>query len=195
VGYSREELLQTTFQDITHPDDLAANVERYAALMRGELPGFALEKRYLYRDGKVVWVELFVSLQRDAAGQPAYAIAVVQEISERKRLDAELRQAKEAAEAANPAKDEVLANGSHAIRTPMHAILGMTELVLETELNEDQRQCLKTVKSAADNLLGLLNDLLDFAKIEAGKLELDVADFSLRPALGDTMRALAVRAH
>jgi CheY-like chemotaxis protein len=77
----------------------------------------------------------------------------------------------------------------------MNAILGMTELALDTELTADQRQCLRTVKSAADNLLGIINDLLDFAKIEAGKLELDPADFSLRAAVGDTLRALAVRAH
>src|SRR5207247_7942588 len=158
-------------------------------------PSIEDEKRYIRKDGSPVWGELFISLQRDAAGEPAYAIAVIQDISERKRLDEELSQAKEAAEAANRAKDEFLANVSHEIRTPMNAILGMTELVLDTPLDEGQRQGLKTVKSAADSLLGLINDLLDFSKIEAGKLELVVADFSLRGAVGDTLRALAVRAH
>ena len=159
---------------------------RVRALLRGEHAGYTLEKRYIRKDGSAVWVQLAVSLQRDAAGKPAYAIAVIQDISERKQLEEELRQAKEAAEAANRAKDEFLANVSHEIRTPMNAILGMTELVLETPLTEDQRQCLRTVKSAADNLLGIINDLLDFSKIEAGKLELDPADFSLRAAVGDT---------
>ena len=81
VGYTREELLERTFQDITHPDDLAAELERYTPLMRGELPSYSLEKRYIRKDGSLVWIELIVSLQRDAAGRPAYAIAILQDIS------------------------------------------------------------------------------------------------------------------
>jgi two-component system, sensor histidine kinase and response regulator len=77
----------------------------------------------------------------------------------------------------------------------MNAILGMTDLVLATSLSDDQHQSLRTVKTAADNLLGIINDLLDFSKIEAGKLELDPADFRLRAAVGDTLRTLAMRAH
>jgi PAS domain S-box-containing protein len=195
VGYSREELLEKTFQDITHTEDLTAELALHAPLLRGGSPSYALEKRYLRKDGSPVWAELFVSLQRDAAGAPAYDIAVVLDISERKRLEGELRRAVEAAEAANRAKDEFLANVSHEIRTPMNAILGMTDLALDTPLTEDQRQYLKTVKSAADNLLGIINDLLDFAKIEAGKLELDLGDFSLRSVAGETLRALAARAN
>src|SRR5262245_12013166 len=122
-------------------------------------------------------------------------LLAMQDISERKQAEEALRRAKEAAEAANRAKDEFLANVSHEIRTPMNAILGMTDLALDTLLTEDQRQYLTTVKSAADALLGIISDILDFAKIEAGHLELDPTDFSLSSMLGATLRALAVRAH
>ena len=195
VGYTRDELLTRNWRDITYPDDVAASLEKYGSLMRGEATSFSLEKRYLRKDQSLVWADVSVSLQRHTAGLPAYAIAMVQDISDRKRLEGDLRQAKDAAEAANRAKDEFLANVSHEIRTPMNAILGMTELTLDTPLTDDQRQYLKNVHSAAESLLGIINDLLDFSKIEAGKLELDLADFSLRAALGETLRALAIRAH
>src|SRR5262249_18949509 len=195
VGYPREELLQKTVRDLTHPDDLAASIDALTALWQGESPTLGLEKRYVRKDGSLVWAEQVASLQRDAAGKPAYDIAIVNDISERKRLEEELRRAKEAAEAANRAKDEFLANVSHEIRTPMNAILGMTDLALDTLLTEDQRQYLTTVKSAADALLGIISDILDFAKIEAGHPELDPADCSLSAVLGSALRAVAIRAH
>ena len=195
VGYSREELLGKNSLDFTHPDDLAATTGLFAGLLRGDSLGYTLEKRYLRKDGSPVWTQVAVSLQRDAAGKPAYAIGVIQDISERKRLDAELRQAKEAAEAANRAKDEFLANVSHEIRTPMNAILGMAELTLDTPLTDEQRGNLNIVLTSAEGLLSLINDLLDFSKIEAGRLELEEADFSLRTVLNQTLRALALRAH
>jgi signal transduction histidine kinase/CheY-like chemotaxis protein/HPt (histidine-containing phosphotransfer) domain-containing protein len=114
---------------------------------------------------------------------------------DRKRQEAELRRAKEAAESASRAKSEFLANVSHEVRTPLNAVLGMAELALDTPLSEHQRQYLATIQSAGEALAEVIDDLLDFSKIEAGKLELDRSSFSLRAMLTSTLRALALRAH
>jgi PAS domain S-box-containing protein len=114
---------------------------------------------------------------------------------ERKRAEEALREAKDAADAASRAKSQFLATMSHEVRTPMNGILGMTELALDTDLSPEQREYLRLVKTSADSLLTVINDVLDFSKIEAGKLDLDPVPFALRDNLGDTLRALGLRAH
>ena len=196
LGYPESEapLTFSERREQWHPDDR----ERVDAAIKASVAGGApleIDFRVRHRDGSYRTLLSRGIVVRAADGTPIRFVGSNVDISDLKQLEEQLRQATAVAEAANRAKDEFLANVSHEIRTPMNAILGMTELTLDTPLAEDQRQSLRTVKSAAGSLLSIINDLLDFSKIEAGKLDLDPADFGLRAALGDTLRALATRAH
>jgi two-component system sensor histidine kinase/response regulator len=138
------------------------------------------------------YVESSISLIKDSKGQPTGYSGFLRDVTERRRAQA-LRQAKKAAEAANRSKSRFLANMSHEIRTPLNSIIGLIELMLETDLRPDQREDLDVVISSSYALLALINNLLDFSKIEAGKFELEQAPFSIREFMDETMRMMAMK--
>jgi PAS domain S-box-containing protein len=320
LGCTADEMRSLSiFDKLTHPDDVESDMNAFKRLAAGELDHLHLDKRYLLRDGRLVWANVKLSLVRDAAGTPQYILGLAADITERKRTEEELRaserhlrafieyapvavamfdreirylaasrcwitdygfghsdltgiclydlipnlpekwreshrrglagekqhlgedvwiradgaeqwvsssvypwsdpqgnvggiiisaedisqrklneqllhDAKLAAETANAAKSTFLANMSHEIRTPLNGILGMTELVLDTQLTEAQRENLSLVRFSADSLLSIINDILDFSKIEAGKLDIELIPFQFRGSLRQILKTCAIRA-
>jgi PAS domain S-box-containing protein len=320
LGCTAKEMVSVSiFDELTHPDDVERDRRAYEPLTRGEFDRLHVEKRYLLRDGRLVWASVELSLLRNGAGKPQYILGLAADITERKRTEEELRaserhlrafieyapvavamfdreirylaasrrwitdygfghsdltgiclydlipnlpekwreshrrglagekqhlgedvwirtdgaeqwvsssvypwsdpqgnvggiiisaedisqrklneqllhDAKLAAESASAAKSTFLANMSHEIRTPLNGILGMTELVLDTELTEGQRENLGLVHFSAESLLSIINDILDFSKIEAGKLEIELIPFQLRDSLRQILKTCAIRA-
>lgn len=195
VGYERENLLLKRFQDITDPAFRASSEENLRMLAEGRLTHYSEEKPLLKRDGSRVWVSVSVALQRDSSGLPVHAIAILQDISGRKALEHTVRIAKDAAESANRAKDQFLANVSHELRTPLNGILGYAQILRrDGTMTERQLASLGVIEQSGEHLLLLINDILDFARIEAGKLELNLTDVPLGPFLRVIAEMVSVRA-
>jgi len=193
VGYTRQDLATGNLRwDEWTPPEYAKSDEHAVFELRAEGIAQPWEKQYFRKDGSRVDVLIGVSLVDDSDDE---CICFVLDITDRKQAEIKLRQAKEAADAANEAKSQFLANMSHEVRTPMNAIIGMTELVLNTQPSREQKEYLTMVLESGESLLAIINDVLDFSKIEAGRLELDVVKFDLRECLGDTLKTLAVKAH
>src|SRR5438270_3269201 len=190
-GYSSEEVIGREL-DVCEstPAEERSRVQR---LLAGEK--FAYDARAITSAGVAIDVQVAIAPLLDDANRCIGSIAVARDVTQHKRSEEALRLAREAAEAANHAKSSFLARMSHEIRPPQHAVLGMTELLLENGLTSTQRKSAETVQRSGKTLLGIINDLLDFSKIEAGKLELENVDMDLRRTIEDIVELLAERAH
>ena len=165
--------------------------EAYVEVLRGGT--YTTETQMQRKDGSLLWVRL-TGKSIDPNDQDSGSIWVLEDISEAKAREEELREAKAAAEQASRMKSEFLANMSHEIRTPMNAVLGLSQLLLETELDVLQRDYLGKLHSASQSLLGIINDILDYSKIEAGKLDLESTEFQLSQVLESTAKLFSFSA-
>jgi two-component system sensor histidine kinase/response regulator len=195
IGYSAVELTEKTFQELTHPEDLEASTAEMRQLLDGEINFSKIEKRYIHKEGRVVWSLVSVSLLRDQQNRPLHFITHIEDISESKQAMTRQQELTEKAQAADRAKSEFLANMSHEIRTPMNGVIGMTDLLLNGDLNPPQRELAETIRASGEMLLRIVNDILDFSKIEAGKLLFETLDFDLVETVESPLEMLSAAAH
>jgi PAS domain S-box-containing protein len=192
-GFSRRELDGKEFVRFYHSREDYDRVEKEAYHVLRAGMTCRNEVMMKNRAGSTFWCSL-VGKAVDPSDLSRGTIWIIDDISERKRAEEQMQAAKEAAEAASRTKSMFLANMSHEIRTPMNSILGMTELVLDTGLSDEQLEYINTVRDSAYSLLSLLNDVLDFSKIEAGRLELESVGFNLRDAVHVTIETISAQA-
>jgi PAS domain S-box-containing protein len=188
TGYSRDELLNKNFPELTHPDDIAHEAILFRRLISKESPVLKVEKRYLTKAGKIIWIAVDATLINHGPGRDPTSIAVVQDITQRKLAEESAKSSQEEALEANKAKSDFLSTMSHEIRTPLGVILGFSELLSDPNLEQNLRvEFTQTIRRNSLELGSLVDNILDLSKIEAGKLDISSGTISLTTLFKDVL--------
>ena len=177
VGYTKAEVLNLTFMDVTHPEDLQGNLDLDKQLISGEIPRYTMEKRYIHKAGHVIWIQLTVSIKRDEANQPDYYISQVEDISQRKEYEQNLIQA-------NQSLKEFASIASHDLKTPLNGIRTLLDIFKElygAALPEDGNLILERILSASSRMGKLIDELINYSLISEGNLT--ISEFELAPII------------
>ncbi len=194
LGHSEDKIIGINIQKFMDKENAKKVFGIFKKVYKTETSIQTIDCTFIKKDGLRSFVEGSASLIKDPKGIVTGFRGLLRDVTRRRKAEA-LQQAKTAAEAASRSKSEFLANMSHEIRTPLNSIIGLIELMLDTDLRPEQREDLKIVISASYSLLSVINDILDFSKIEAGKLELDETSFNLRDFIGETLRIIAIKSY
>lgn len=205
VGYSKEEIQGMNFKEITYFEDLYLDLEYYRRLTSGDIETYDLDKRYVRKNGELLWINITVSVQRNEDFSVKYFIGIIIDISEKKEQEKALHdanemlerrveertielkknekillEAKESAEEADRSKSVFIANMSHEFRTPLNAVIGFSEILYSQIEDVKYKNYLQSINNAGKSLLNLINDMLDLSKIEAGMIELKLVPINLK---------------
>lgn len=205
MGFSVEETLNTCYLDYIHPDDRDQVIELFLPLITRQQEYCRHEVRCQTKTGNLCWLEVYACAALDPQGNVTGVLGVLNDITQRKRVEVEekkqreqlaqqnlaLEQARRQAERASQMKSTFLATMSHEIRTPLNGVLGMASLLMDTDLNTEQQDFVDTIRSSGETLLSLINEILDFSKLEAGEMELEILDFDLTTCLEEVADLLA----
>ncbi|MBN1181053.1 MAG: transporter substrate-binding domain-containing protein [Bacteroidales bacterium] len=171
LGYSADEFSQKKWSEITHPDDIQKSGEVIELLLKGEITKTQFEKRYLHKNGSIVFTDVHTALRKNDNGDPLFFITIINDITERKLSEIELKKAKEKAEESDRLKTVFLQNMSHEIRTPMNGILGFIDLLKNPQLNDESKeQYIEIITLSGNRLLNTINDIIEISKIQSNQV-------------------------
>lgn len=181
LGYSQHEFEKKNWKEITHPDDIQKSIDIIDILLKNEQQKIQFEKRYLHKNGSVIFADVYTTLRRNDNKNPLFFITIINDITERKRIETELKKAKDAAEESDKLKTVFLQNMSHEIRTPMNGILGFLDLLKDPMLNsQSKNQYIEIINASGERLLKTINDIIEISKIESNQVLIDITAVDIR---------------